>query len=147
MSMAISGTAGAGMAQAMSGASMRMPPSQKMANVFAKIDTSGSGTISKSQFEQSFQSLKMPPSFKAMGAEAIFAKLDPNGTGSVSKQDFVDGMTSLMAQARQGSSHASHSASQAGSTPAQTLTYSLKSLEALGKPSTSVSGQLINTSA
>jgi hypothetical protein len=147
MSMPISGMAGAGAAQAMSGASMRMPPAQKMANVFAQIDTSGSGTITKAQFEQSFQNLKMPRAFQTMGADAIFAKLDPNGTGSVSKQDFVNGMKSLMSQVRQGNSSAASSTLQAGSTPAQTLTYSLQSLESLGKPSSSSSGTLLNTSA
>ncbi|OIQ70426.1 EF hand [mine drainage metagenome] len=126
---------------------MRMPPAQKMAHVFAKIDTSGSGTISKSQFEQSFQSLKMPQAFKTMGADAIFAKLDPNGTGSVSKQDFVNGMKSLMSQVRQGGSPTAPNMLQAGSTPAQTLTYSLQSLESLGQPSSSASGSLLNTSA
>jgi hypothetical protein len=119
-----------------------------MANVFDQIDTSGSGTISKSQFEQSFQNLKMPQAFKAMGADAIFAKLDPNGTGSVSKQDFVDGMKSLMVQARQERSNAAaQSTPQAGVTPAQTLTYSLQSLESLGKPSSSINGKLLDTSA
>jgi hypothetical protein len=149
MSMPISGMAGAGGAHAMSGASMRMPPAQKMANVFAQIDTSGSGTISKSQFEQSFQNLKMPQAFKAMGADAIFAKLDPNGTGSVSKQDFVDGMKSLMMQARQERSNATapSTSPQSGVTPAQTLTYSLQSLESLGKAPSSVSGTLLDASA
>ncbi len=145
MSMPISGMPSAGMTQAMSGASMRMPPAQKMANVFAKIDTSGSGTITKSQFEQSFQNLKMPQAFKAMGADAIFDKLDPNGTGSVSKQDFVNGMKSLMTQVRQSGSSAAQSTLQSGSTPAQTLTYSLQSLESLGNQSSLASGSLINT--
>jgi len=147
MNMAIAGMVSAGMTQAMSGASMRMPPAQKMANVFAKIDTSGSGTITKSEFEQSFQSLKMPQAFKAMGADAIFEKLDPNGTGSVSKQDFVNGMKSLMSQVRLGGSHAAQSTLQTGSTPAQTLTYSLQSLDSLGKKESSASGTLINTAA
>ena len=147
MSMPISGMAGAGMAQAMSGASMRMPPAQKMASVFAKIDATGSGTITKSQFEQSFQNLKMPQAFKAMGADAIFDKLDPNGTGSVSKQDFVNGMKSLMSQVRQSGSNAAQSTLQSGFTPAQTLTYSLQSLESLGNQSSVASGTLINTSA
>ena len=147
MNMAIAGMANAGMTQAMSGASMRMPPAQKMASVFAKIDTSGSGTITKSQFEQSFQNLKMPQAFKAMGADAIFEKLDPNGTGSLSKQDFVNGMKSLISQVRQGGSHAAQSTLQAGSTPAQTLTYSLQSLDSLGKQASLASGTLINTAA
>ncbi len=151
MSMAISGAAGSGTAQAMSGASMRMPPAQKMAHVFAKIDTSGSGTISKSQFEQAFQSLKMPASFKAMGADAVFSKLDANSTGSVSKQDFVSSMKSSISQMRQGGS--SHGVSQTATPPpsvtppAQTLTYNLKSLDMLGGSQPSASGMRIRLSA
>ena len=147
MSMSVSALAASNGPKMMSGASMRMPPAQKMANVFAKIDASGSGTITKSQFEQSFQNLKMPQAFKAMGADAIFEKLDPNGTGSVSKQDFVNGMKSLMSQVRRGGSHAAQSTLQAGSTPSQTLTYSLQSLDSLGKQASSASGTLINTAA
>ncbi len=147
MSMPISGMSGAGMAQAMSGASGRAPPAQKMEAVFSKIDTSGSGTITQSQFAQSFQNLKMPNAFRAMGADAIFAKLDPNGTGSVSKQDFVNGMKALMAQARHGASSSTQSNLQSGPTPAQTLTYSLQSLESLGAQSSVASGSLVNTTA
>lgn len=147
MSMPISGMSGAGMPQAMSGASRRAPPAQKMDNVFSKIDTSGSGTITQSQFEQSFQNLKMPQSFRTMGADAIFAKLDPNGTGSVSKQDFVKGMQTLMAHARQSESQTSQTSLLSGSTPAQTLTYSLQSLESLGAKSSLASGSLVNTTA
>ena len=147
MSMPISGMSGAGMPQAMSGASMRAPPAQKMTNVFSKIDTAGAGTITQSQFEQSFQNLKMPNAFKAMGADAIFAKLDPNGTGSVSKQDFVNGMKALMTQARQGASSSTQSNLQSGSTPAQMLTYSLQSLESFGAQSSVANGSLINTTA
>ncbi|HEY8162445.1 MAG TPA: EF-hand domain-containing protein [Methylocystis sp.] len=86
--------------QMMSGASMRMPPAQKMANLFDKIDVSGTGSITKSQFVQAFQTMRPPASFKAMGADAIFSALDPNNSGSVSKQAFVQGMTNLMAQFR-----------------------------------------------
>jgi hypothetical protein len=145
--MPIPGMSGAGMPQAMSGASMRAPPAQKMSSVFSKIDTSGSGAITQSQFEQSFQNLKMPNAFRAMGADAIFAKLDLNGTGSVSKQDFVNGMKSLMAQAHQVASGSTQSSLQFGSTPSQTLTYSLQSLESFGVKSSMTSGSLVNATA
>lgn len=101
MSTAISGLGMAGAPQAMTGASMRMPPAQKMANLFAQIDTSGTGSITRTQFEQSFGSLKPPAGFKAMGADAVFAKLDANGSGRVSKQEFVNGMTQMVSHVRQ----------------------------------------------
>jgi Ca2+-binding EF-hand superfamily protein len=100
MSAAISGM-GAHMAvQAMTGASMPMPPGQKMSNVFSQIDTSNSGSISKSQFSQAFSSLNPPSSFKSMGADAVFSRLDTNNTGSVSKQQFVSGMSQMMSEVR-----------------------------------------------
>ena len=119
------------MSQVWSGASVRMPPAQKMSNLFDKIDTSWSGTITKAQFEQAFQTMNPPAGIKAMGADAVFAKLDPNGTGSVSKQDFVSGMKSLMSEMRQ---HR-HQGSGQGASSAQTLPASLQSLESLGSAS------------
>lgn len=88
--------AGMMMPQAMSGASMRMPPHQKMSNLFAKIDTAGTGSISKAQFVQAFNTMNPPAAFKALGADNAFAKLDSNGNGQVTKQEFIDGMKSLM---------------------------------------------------
>ena len=58
--------------QAMSGASMRMPPNQKMSNLFNAIDASGSGSISQTQFNQAFSSLNPPAAFKSQGAQAIW---------------------------------------------------------------------------
>lgn len=110
------------MPQVVSGASMRMPPSQKMANLFQQIDTSNTGSITKSQFEQAFKTLNPPPAIKAQGADAVFSKLDPNGTGSVSKQDFINGMKSVMAQSR---------AHHAEAAP-QTLSGSLNALNKVG---------------
>ena len=142
MSMAISGTGGATGPQAMSGASMRMPPSQKMSNLFDQIDSSGSGTITKAQFEQAFQSSNPPKGFQQAGADAVWAKLDPNGTGSINKQDFVSGMTSQMSQMR--GHHHLHGGGSATSvqTPAQTVSNSLDSLNTVGGP-----GANVNTSA
>lgn len=129
MSTAISGMGMAGAPQAMTGASMRMPPAQKMSNLFDKIDTSGSGSISKAQFDQAFSTLKPSSGFKSMGADAVFAQLDPNGTGSVSKQDFKNGMTQMMAQIRQQRSHHNESVTQTNApAPKQTIDASLNNL-------------------
>lgn len=80
-----------------SGASS-VSPQQKIGNMFQQIDSSGTGRITKEQFEQAFDKLNLPASVKALGAEAAFSKLDPTGSGVVSKQDFVHGMTSLVSQ-------------------------------------------------
>jgi len=135
------GGAGAAWAmQGMTGASAPMPPSQKMSNLFSAIDTSGSGSISKAQFQQAFSQMNPPASFKSLGAEAIFAKLDPSGTGSVSKQDFINGMTNMMSELRQQRHHHHAGAQAATPTPAQTTTASLSSLGQM-------IGSNINTSA
>ena len=89
----------------------------------------------------------MPKSFQNMGADAIFSKLDSNGTGSVTKQDFVNGMKSLMSQVRHVGDNTGHREMQAPTTPAQTLTYSLQTLESVGKSSSLYSGSLLNTTA
>lgn len=122
----ISGIAGMGaaMPQAMSGASMRMPPQQKMSNLFQMIDTAGAGSITKSQFEQAFNNMNTPAAFKAMGVEAAFAKLDPTNSGSVSKQDFIAGMKSIMTFG-----HRHH---EVGATAPQTLLDSTATLNAVG---------------
>lgn len=149
MSMAIS-SMGAGVPRVMSGASPRKSSTQKMADLFQKIDTAGSGSIAKAQFEQAFQNRSAPPAFKEMGADAIFAKLDPNETGSVSKQDFVDGMKMLMKQIHQ--QHHQHHQVAANSwiapSPAQMLASSMNALNSLGGQSElGPSGSNINFSA
>jgi Ca2+-binding EF-hand superfamily protein len=106
---------------------MRKSPTQKMENLFQKIDTSGSGSITKSQFEQAFQSMNPSKGFQQAGADAVWAKLDPNGTGSVSKQDFVSGMTSMMSGFRH-----HHGSSSSTASAAQTVTASTSSLSSLG---------------
>ncbi len=109
-----------------SGASAPSSPAQKMSDLFDQIDTSGSGSITKAQFEQAFQQLNPPPSFQAAGADTIWNKLDPNGTGSVSKQDFVGTMSGLMKQLR---GHHHHHSSSAG---AATVTQNADLLSLLG---------------
>lgn len=98
--MNVVGVSGMNSMGAVSGASMRMPPQQKMSNLFDAIDTSGSGSIGQSQFNKAFQSMNPPSVFKSQGADAIWNQLDPNGTGSVSRQDFVSTMKQLMASLR-----------------------------------------------
>ena len=139
MSMAISGMGAAVAPQAMSGASMRMPPSQKMTNLFNSIDTSGSGTITKAQFEQAFQTMSPPKVAQQTGADAIWAKLDPNGSGSVTKQNFVSDMTAQMSQMRQ---HSHHHGGGSPVAPSQTVGSSLNALNNLGP-----SGTNVNTTA
>ena len=127
MSAAIAGLGMSVAPQAMTGASMRMPPAQKMNNLFSKIDTIGSGSISQSQFAQVFNSLNPPAGFKAMGASAVFAKLDPHGTGSVSKQNFISGMTQMMSEVRQ-QQQSNHASATQAPTPTQTIDASLSGL-------------------
>lgn len=135
MTTAISGIGGnSATPQVWSGASMRTTSSQKMANLFDQIDTSGSGTITKAQFEQAFQTMSPPQAAQQAGADALWAKLDPNGTGSVSKQDFVSGMQSAMSQLRQHHHHGGQAgASQAD---ASTASASTDALNATGVGST-----------
>jgi len=100
MSMTVSASMGAYSPQAMTGASARMPPAQKMANLFSKIDASGSGSISESQFRQAFQTMNPTSGFTSMGPSAVFSALNPSVTGMVTKSNFVQGMTQLMSQFR-----------------------------------------------
>jgi len=100
MSMGVSGVGGSFMLQAMSGASARMSPSQRMSTLFSKIDTSGTGSINQSQFTQAFNTMNPTAGFRAMGANAVFQSLNPSSSGTVSRQDFVQGMTQLMSQFR-----------------------------------------------
>lgn len=90
------------MAQPMTGASgsMTAPPQQKMSDLFAKIDTTQSGSITQSQFGQAFDTMKPPAAFQSAGKSAVWNALDPQGTGQVSKGDFVSTMKSLMVQLR-----------------------------------------------
>lgn len=96
----ISGAGGVGGYSAMSGASYQMPPQQKMSNLFDKIDTDNSGSITKSELSGAFKSQNPPKVFQKEGVDNVWSALDPNNTGSVSKADFVAGMKSLMVSLR-----------------------------------------------
>ena len=69
---------------------------QKISSLFNQIDSSGSGHITKAQFEQAFNKLNLPSNVKGIGPEAAYSKLDPSGTGVVTKKDFIAGMETLM---------------------------------------------------
>jgi Ca2+-binding EF-hand superfamily protein len=131
MSSAISGMGANWAAQAMSGASMRSSPAQKMSKVFSQIDTGNIGSISKAQFTQAFNSLNPPSSFKSMGADAVFDKLDTGNTGKMTKQEFVSGMTQMMSEVRQ-QKHQAYVLQAAATTPAQTINASANGLSQLG---------------
>jgi len=144
--MDISGVSSSGVLHAMSGASAGMPPQQKMSNLFDKIDSSGSGSISQAQFDQAFQTLNPPGAFQQQGSDAIFAALDPNGTGSVSKQDFVSGMSSLMASLRADGGPSTAPGAVPSSTLASSLQF-LQSLEPNSVPANASPGTLFNVTA
>jgi EF-hand domain pair len=153
--MDITGVGATSGMHAVSGASSSGPPQQKMSDLFDSIDTSGSGSITQSQFDQAFQAKNPPAVFQKQGADAIFAALDPNGTGSVSKQDFVAGMKQLMASLRAddaapaGSSTSQASASLAASAQSLNLIApaSLPKITLQDAKSPPVPGSLINLQA
>ncbi|HEX5338471.1 MAG TPA: EF-hand domain-containing protein [Gallionella sp.] len=129
MSMSIGGVSSGLSMQAVSGASMRMPPAQKMSQLFQQIDTNNTGSISKEQFKAAFQNQNPPAGIRAMGADAVFSKLDPNNTGSVSKQDFVSGMKEVLSQSR---GHRAAHQEQVNNDAAAALAASRHALETLG---------------
>lgn len=86
--------------QVVSGASKSMASSQMLSQLFQQIDTNNTGSITKGQFQSSFQDLMMPSRLKSLGADTLFSKLDANGAGSVSKQEFVSGMKDALTQLR-----------------------------------------------
>jgi Ca2+-binding EF-hand superfamily protein len=118
---------GGSMAPIMTGASPSMPPQQKMSNLFDSIDTSGSGSITQSDFTQAFQNLNPSRPFKLAGADAVWSALDTSKSGSVSKSQFVSGMTSLMQSLREASANGSLQSA------AQTAQGSLAALGNLGR--------------
>lgn len=106
MTMDVSQLQGAGAAQwsqATTGASGHSgaPPQQKMADLFSRIDTNNSGSISQTQFNQAFDRLSPPKAFQTAGKSAVWSALDPNNTGAVSRGDFTSTMKTLMVQLRQ----------------------------------------------
>ena len=85
MSISISGMGSTGMSSMVSGASMSMPPQQKMSNLYSQIDTTGAGSVTPSQFDQAFQTMNPPAVFRAAGSTAVWSALDPSGSVQVSQ--------------------------------------------------------------
>ena len=140
--MEISRAGGMSQPAVMSGASARRPPQQKMSQLFDMIDASGSGTITKDQFQKAFQSLEPPAKLQAVGASQLWARMDTNRTGSVSKRDFLKVM--LDAIRNQGGSGQEIAPASA----TRTANAATAALKALGNPPerdpTAVPGGLIN---
>jgi Ca2+-binding EF-hand superfamily protein len=121
--MDVSAVASASGLHAVSSASYGAPPQQKLSNLFDSNETAGSGAITRSQFDEAFQTKNPPAVFQRQGADAIFAELDPNDTGSVSKQDFVSTITKLAVSLR------AEKPAQSAPSPTDSLTASLQSLD------------------
>ncbi|TLS66320.1 EF-hand domain-containing protein [Mariprofundus erugo] len=130
MSISMGGMGGINMPQAMTGASMRMPPAQKMTALFDRIDTNGQGSINKQQLAQAFQQMNPPRPFQQAGLEHVWGQLDQKNSGTVSKQEFVSGMTTMMTQLRQQPSMAESAANMQNST--QTIKSSMDALNNIG---------------
>jgi hypothetical protein len=78
----------------------RMPASAKMASLFDRIDSSGAGVITRSQFNNAFQTMQPPGDFKTRGADAIWSTLTSRQSNSIAKNDFVTGMLAQMRSMR-----------------------------------------------
>jgi len=129
MAMEISGAMSLSKPQVTSGASSRMGPSKKMSHLFDKIDSQGTGSISREQFSNAFETLNPPKRFKSMSADQVFDQITNNKTNSVAKSDFVSAMTQLSRSLVQGQSEQPANAAAA---PSQTLMTSLQSFNGLG---------------
>ncbi len=138
--MSVSGISGGSQPYVSTGASMSMPPQQKMSQLYDKIDTTNSGSVSQSQFNRAFQTMNPPAKLQAMGADQIWSKLDPSGTGSVSKHDFVNTMKGVT----QGGHHRHHRSGVAGGSAqaGQTAASATQALNSAG--TTPASGASVN---
>jgi hypothetical protein len=148
MTGSIGGMGGVSLPKVVSGASKRGSKSHGLADLFKSVDSTGSGSITKSQLQSALPNLKLPSSVKSLGADAIFGKLDPNNTGSVSPQDFVTGLRKIMADPKVQTTKPAQAAS---SSPFDALISGAKAIASLGAAATgpvgSSIGSLINTFA
>jgi hypothetical protein len=133
--MAISGIAGSGGPEVVSGASPAAAPATKMSDLFNTIDTTGAGSINQTQFNHAFNTLNPPGVFRAAGADAIFNQLDPSGAGSVSKSNFVQTMSGLMRTLRGAAASGTSPATVTTTSPASSLASSLQSFNQLNDTS------------
>lgn len=78
----------------------RMPASAKMASLFDRIDVSGAGVITRSQFDTAFQTMQPPRDFKSRGADAIWSSLTSGQSGGITRNDFIAGMLVQMRSMR-----------------------------------------------
>ena len=130
-------SASAGTAQVWSGASMKSYSQAGASQFFNSIDTTGSGTITKAQFEQSLKTSKLPQYAQGVSTSDLWSKLDLKGTGSVTKQDFLSGLKSV-----RNANHKKHTDNDLDSQK-QTVNDSLNELNSLVKKS-KTSSQSVN---
>ncbi len=129
----IGGSTGGNSPSVVSGASGSGGATKKMTTLFDQIDNSGTGSISKSQLEQAFQTQNPPAAFKALGSDKLFQKLDPQGTGSVSKQSFVSTMAQLSESFRQAASSGTSSTGATLNGASQSLHNATSSTDGVGR--------------
>ncbi len=91
---------GVSVGYSVTGASGAKAPARRMSDLFAAIDTTGAGAITRGQFAAAFASKNPPANFKAFGLERTWSALDPGGSGQVNQSDFVNTMTGLMTSLR-----------------------------------------------
>ena len=58
------------------------PPQQKMLQLHDIIDASGSGSITKDQFQQAFQNLEPPAELQAVGSSQLWVRMDTTRTAN-----------------------------------------------------------------
>lgn len=84
---------------------MNRPSPQEMADkLFSQLDTSGSGSLQKSDFQKiidaaaSGSSADSSSSASSLNLDEVFSQLDGNGDGQVTKQEFSDTFSKLAEQ-------------------------------------------------
>lgn len=145
MAGSVSGLGGGAMPKIVSGASKRASSSQGLSQMFQTMDTSGAGSISKSNLQSALQNLSLPSSVKSLGADTLFNKLDTNKTGSVSRQDFVSGLRKIMSGLQVQGASSTQNGSSASSSAAQFFNTALN--EGSSSSSGGSLGSIVNTYA
>lgn len=119
-----------GGAQVWSGASMQNYSHSGASQFFNSIDTTGKGSISQAEFEQSLKSAQLPKYAQGLSPSELWSKIDPAGAPTVSKQDFLKGLSELRS-----SKYKNHKPKEATESPFQTILSSLGSINSLSNDS------------
>ena len=129
----VGGSYGGNPLSVVSGASGSGGATKKMTALFDQIDSTGAGSLSKSQLEEAFQTKNPPAAFKALGSHALFQKLDPQGTGRVSKQNFVSTMAQLSESFREAATSGAASPGTTLNAASQSLNKAVTSTDGIGR--------------